>query len=113
LGIIEEYNKRRTKGNESISSQEFLPFNRFMSLDSRAYDEGAVPAKYKELMGLTGSTVLRCNDCITYHIIKSAEAGCTREEILEALNIGLVIGGSVVIPHLRNALEVMDEISGL
>jgi AhpD family alkylhydroperoxidase len=112
LSLIEEYNKRREQGNQNISDQDFLPFNRFMSLDSRAYDEGAIPTKYKELMGLSGSMVLRCNDCITYHIIKSTEAGCSREEILEALNIGLVIGGSVVIPHLRYALAVLDEISG-
>lgn len=113
LGIIEEYNIRRERGNQKISAEDFLPINRFMSLDSRAYQDGAIPSKYKELMGLSGSMILRCNDCITYHIIKSAEAGCTRDEITEALNIGLVIGGSVVIPHLRYALEVMEEISGL
>ncbi len=113
MGIIDDYNKRREKGNIRISGENFLPINRFLSLDGKAYEDGAIPAKYKELMGLCGSVVLRCNDCITYHIIHSAEQGCSRSEIIEALNIGLVIGGSVVIPHLRYALEVMEEISVL
>lgn len=90
--------------------QDFLPFKRFFSLDNHAYSEGALPAKYKELMGLVGSMVLRCNDCIAYHIEKSVDAGANREELNEAMNIALVIGGSIVIPHLRYAFEVLDEL---
>ncbi len=112
MGIIEEFKKRREEGNLKISEEGFLPFNRFMALDGKAYEDGAVPAKYKELMGLSGSIVLRCNDCICYHIIKAVEAGCTRREIIETMNVALVIGGSVVIPHLRYAMNALDEISG-
>ena len=108
--IFEEFNKRRQEGNDRISDKNFLQFNRFLALDSRAYEEGEVPVKYKELMGLVGSMVLRCNDCILYHIETSYKAGCTEKELLEAMNIGLVIGGSIVIPHLRIALEAMDEL---
>ena len=106
--ILEEFNKRRNEGNARISKKNFLPFNRFMALDPRAYEEGEIPAKYKELMGLVGSMVLRCNDCVTYHIDAAVKRGSTEKEILEAMNIALVIGGSIVIPHLRHALEALD-----
>lgn len=108
--ILDEFHKRRLKGNDSIMEKDFLPFKRFMALDSRAYENGEIPEKYKELMGLVGSMVLRCNDCITYHIDSAYKAGCTEEEILEAMNIALVIGGSIVIPHLRHAIEVLNEL---
>lgn len=107
---IEEFNNRRSKGNELIYAQEFLPFKRFMALDSRAYSVGSVPSKYKELMGLVGSAVLRCNDCIYYHIEQCVREGATRDEINEALNISLIIGGSIVIPHLRFALQALEEV---
>jgi AhpD family alkylhydroperoxidase len=111
MSLFEDFHKRRTAGNERIMGQEFLPFKRFMALDSRAYEEGgAIPVKYKELMGLVGSAVLRCNDCILYHIDRSVAEGCSDEEINEALNIALVIGGSIVIPHLRLALESLAEL---
>ena len=110
MSIIQDLRKRREKGNERILGEDFLPFKRFFALDSRAYEEGAIPKKYKELMGLAGSLVLRCNDCTVYHIGRCKDTGCTREEILEALNIALVIGGSIVIPHLRHAMEALDEL---
>jgi AhpD family alkylhydroperoxidase len=85
--IIEEFRARREEGNERILREEFLPFKRFFALDSRAYENGVIPIKYKELMGLACSTVLRCNECILYHIDKCHQAGCTRNELNEALNI--------------------------
>ncbi len=109
MTIIEDFENRRNKGNSLIEEQNFLPFNRFLALDSRAYDNGEIPVKYKELMGLVGSLVLRCNDCIMYHIGKCLEHGCSKSEINEALNIGLIIGGSITIPHVRVALEFLEE----
>lgn len=108
--IFEEFHKRREEGNRVIFNEDYLPFKRFWALDSRAYEEGVIPKKYKELMGLTVSLALRCNDCVLYHIDSAAKCGCTREEIVEAFNISLVIGGSIVIPHLRFAMNALDEI---
>ncbi|OGU13485.1 MAG: alkylhydroperoxidase [Ignavibacteria bacterium GWB2_35_12] len=106
---LEDFRERRLKGNEKIFAEDFLPYKRYFSLDNKAYEDGAIPVKYKELMGLVGSMVLRCNDCITYHIDHSIDAGCTKEELNEAMNIALVIGGTVVIPHLRHAMDVIEE----
>ncbi len=100
----------RTEMNDRILNSGFKPFQRFFALDAGAYDEGAIPVKYKELMGLVGSMVLRCNDCIFYHIDRCVQEGATREELHEAMNIALIIGGSIVIPHLRYAYEMMDEL---
>jgi AhpD family alkylhydroperoxidase len=108
--IFAEFHKRRENGNEKILSSDFLPYKRFYALDSRAYEGGTIPLKYKELMGLVGSMVLRCNDCILYHLEKCKENNCSKEEIMEAMNIALVIGGSIVIPHLRFAFEAMEEL---
>jgi AhpD family alkylhydroperoxidase len=110
MSIIEEFNKRRSSGNEKILSEEFLPYKRFFALDKIAYQEGEIPRKYKELMGLVASTVLRCNDCIIYHIEQCIQSGATRSELNEALNIALVVGGSIIIPHLRVAYELIEEL---
>ncbi len=100
----------RLEMNERILNSGFKPFQRFFALDTAAYEAGAIPVKYKELMGLVGSMVLRCNDCIFYHLDRCVQEGATREELHEAMNIALIIGGSIVIPHLRYAYEVMDEL---
>ena len=100
----------RSEMNDKILGAGFKDFNRFFALDTNAYADGAVPVKYKELMGLVGSMVLRCNDCIFYHLDRCVTEGCTREELNEAMNIALIIGGSIVIPHLRYAFEVLDEL---
>jgi AhpD family alkylhydroperoxidase len=100
----------RSEMNEKILGAGFKDFNRFFALDTNAYGEGEVPVKYKELMGLVGSMVLRCNDCIFYHLDRCVTEGCTREELYESMNIALIIGGSIVIPHLRYAFEVLDEL---
>ena len=100
----------RTEMNEKILGAGFKDFNRFFALDSNAYAEGAISVKNKELMGLVGSMVLRCNDCIFYHLDRCVTEGCSRDELNEAMNIALVIGGSIVIPHLRYAFEVLEEL---
>jgi len=96
--------------NERILAEGHRGINRFFALDTDAYRAGALPAGTKELMGLVGSTVLRCNDCIFYHLDRSVAEGATRAQIVEALHIALVIGGSIVIPHLRFAFEKLDEL---
>lgn len=100
----------RTEMNERILGSGFREFNRFFALDANAYQEGAISAKNKELMGLVGSMVLRCNDCIFYHLDRCVTEGATRQELHEAMHIALVIGGSIVIPHLRYAFEMLDEL---
>ncbi len=100
----------RTEMNDKILNSGFRDFKKFFALDNKVYINGALPAKTKELMGLVASMVLRCNDCIFYHIDRSIQEGVTREELYETFNIALIVGGSIVIPHLRYAFEVMDEV---
>ena len=102
--------KYRLEMNDKILNSGFKDYQRFFALDNKAYLDGALPAKTKELMGLVGSMVLRCNDCIFYHIDRSIQEGASRDELMESMNIALVIGGSIVIPHLRYAFEVMDDL---
>ncbi len=106
----DELKSYRLEMNEKILNSGFRDFNKFFALDNKAYINGALPAKMKELMGLTASMVLRCNDCIFYHIDRAIEEGATREELYEAFNISLIVGGSIVIPHLRFAFEKVDEL---
>ncbi len=86
-----------------------LVTKRFFGLDAKAYDEGALPAKTKEMLGLAASMVLRCDDCIAYHIERCIELGVRDEELFEVFDIALIVGGSIVIPHLRRAVEFLDE----
>jgi len=102
--------KYRTEMNDKILNSGFRDYKKFFALDNKAYINGALPAKTKEIMGLVASMDLRCNDCILYHIDRSIQEGATREELYETFNIALIVGGSIVIPHLRYAFEVMDEI---
>ncbi len=85
-----------------------LGIKRFFNLDSAAYRDGALDSRTKELLGLVASLVLRCNDCVDYHLGQCVEAGFSDDEILDALNVGLVVGGSIVIPHFRHAVETVD-----
>ena len=94
--------------NKRIFEIDHLGIKRFFNLDSAAYREGPLEGKTKELLGLVASTVLRCNDCIDYHLQQCVEAGWKDEELYDALNVGLVVGGSIVIPHLRHAVETID-----
>lgn len=100
----------RTEMNDKILNSDFRDFNKFFALDNKAYDDGALNAKTKELMGLAASMVLRCNDCILYHIDRSIQEGATKEELYETFNVALIVGGSIVIPHLRYAFDVMEDI---
>jgi AhpD family alkylhydroperoxidase len=105
---LDEIQAYRTRMNERILSMEHLGIKRFFNLDTMAYKDGALPAKEKELLGLTVSLALRCNDCIDYHILQCVQAGWTDAELYEAFNVALVVGGSIVIPHLRHAVETLD-----
>ncbi len=105
---ITEFQNHRLKMNKRILETNNLGIKRFFNLDASAYKPGALDAKTKELCGLVASTVLRCNDCIDFHILQCVSLGLLNEEIIEALNIGLVVGGSIVIPHLRHAIETLD-----
>ena len=107
---VTDTRKYRLDMNEKILNSGFRDFNKFFALDNKAYINGVLPAKTKELMGLVASMVLRCNDCIFYHIDRSIQEGATKEELYESFNIALIVGGSIVIPHLRYAFEVTEEI---
>jgi AhpD family alkylhydroperoxidase len=109
---IDEFNAYRTRMHERIAEIDHLGIKRFFNLDAAAYREGTLDGKTKELLGLVASTVLRCNDCIDYHIIQCIEAGWSDEELFDALNVALVVGGSIVIPHLRHAVESIDIVRG-
>ena len=100
----------RTRLNETVDKADNFLVKRFYNIDHNTYLDGAVPAKYKELMGLAASAVLRCDDCISYHIIQSYRLGATRAELEESINVGLVVGGSIVVPHLRRAYELLAEL---
>ncbi|NHJ46658.1 MAG: carboxymuconolactone decarboxylase family protein [Asgard group archaeon] len=106
---LDEFKKYREKMNERILASGNKVTSRFFALDSRAYEVGALSVKVKELLGLVASAVLRCNDCITYHIINCVKEGVTTEEFFEAMNIALIVGGSIVIPHYRKAVEMFEE----
>src|SRR6056297_2963634 len=97
----DKFNDFRDKMNEIILKEGDINTKRFFNLDHKVYQEGELPAKTKEFLGLASSMVLRCDDCITYHIIESYQAGWTKAEIYEAMNIALIVGGSIVIPHMR------------
>ena len=107
---ISQTRKYRLKMNDKILNSGFRDFNKFFALDNKAYNNGALPSKIKELMGLVGSLVLRCNDCIFYHVDRSIQEGATKEELYETFIIGLIIGGSIIIPHLRYAMEILEEL---
>jgi ribonuclease HI len=100
----------RARLNENVDQADNFLVKRFYNLDHNTYMEGALPAKYKELMGLVASGSLRCDDCITYHVIQAYRLGVTRPEQEEAINIALVVGGSIVIPHMRRAYELLAEL---
>lgn len=107
---FDDFRAERAAGNERILASRHLGISRFMRLDSAAYEDGPLPGRVKELLGLAASAVLRCNDCIDYHLEQCVKAGYSKEEIEDALNVGLVVGGSIVIPHLRHALRSLDEL---
>jgi AhpD family alkylhydroperoxidase len=102
----------RERRNARVLETATLETKRFFSLDGQTYRPGALTAKTKELMGLVASMVLRCDDCISYHLIRCAEEGVTDEEFQESFSVALIVGGSIMIPHLRRAVDFLDEIRG-
>jgi len=108
LARLREYRTQRERMNARILETSTLETKRFFALDTAVYRSAALPARTKELLGLVASLVLRCDDCVTYHLIRCREEGLSRDEIVECLDVGLVVGGSIVIPHLRRATDMLD-----
>lgn len=107
---MDEFDRYRAAMNEKLLGSNHLGIKRFFALDTQAYEAGALDKRTKELLGLVASTVLRCDDCITYHVKQCAGVGVTREEFLDAFNVALVVGGSITIPHLRRAIDCVDQV---
>lgn len=107
---LQAYREYRERMNAQILDEATLTTKRFFNLDTRCYEDGALSARTKEMLGLSASLVLRCDDCIAYHTIRCAEEGVTEAEILEIFDVGLIVGGSIVIPHLRRARALLDEL---
>lgn len=107
---IEEFNAYREKMNAKLLNNDNLMIKRFFSLDTQAFKPGALGTQTKELLGLMASMVLRCDDCIKYHLQQCYEANITKDEILETFSIALLVGGSIVIPHSRRAIEFWEEL---
>ena len=105
---VQEFNDYRSKMNEVILGQKNLTLNRFFNLDMHAYADGSIDAKTKEMLGLVASMVLRCDDCIKYHLGKSYEAGISTEQVYEVFAIANLVGGSICIPHTRRAAEYWE-----
>jgi AhpD family alkylhydroperoxidase len=107
---VKDFNDYRQRMNEVILSQDNKVIKRFFSLDNQTYEEGALSEVTKELLGLVASMVLRCDDCIKYHLGRCYELGVTKEQIYEANSVALVVGGSIFIPHMRRAAEYWEEL---
>jgi AhpD family alkylhydroperoxidase len=111
--LIEEFNDYRSRMNEKILASDNKVMKRIYSVDTLAYQEGALSTKMKEMLGLVSSMVLRCDDCIKYHLEKCHEQGVTTEEIFEVFAVANLVGGTIVIPHTRRAVEYWEELKGL
>ncbi|WP_291859613.1 carboxymuconolactone decarboxylase family protein [Marinilabilia sp.] len=109
---IKEFREFRSKMNERILSQDNLVIKRLFNLDTNTYKEGALPTKTKEMLGLVASMVLRCDDCIKYHLEKCFEQNITTEEMMEIFSVANIVGGTIVIPHTRRAMEYWDILNG-
>lgn len=109
MSIMNDFKNKRDRLNEIMKKYNGLSTKRFLSLDNQMYRDGALDKKTKELLGLVASMVLRCDDCIKYHLENCFKAGYTDEQIDEAMGIAMLVGGSIVIPHLRRAFEVWNE----
>jgi AhpD family alkylhydroperoxidase len=107
---IADFNAFRSRMNDIILGAGNVTINRFFALDNRAYEAGALGVKTKEMLGLVASMVISCDDCITYHVERCHQEGASREEFLEVFSIALVVGGSIVIPHLRRAMARLEEL---
>ena len=106
----DRFREEREALNERVLARDDLNIKRFFGLDSAVYRDGALDARTKELLGLVASLVLRCDDCVTYHVIRASENGVTDKEFDEVMSIGLVVGGSITIPHIRRATQLWEEL---
>lgn len=107
---MDEFDRYRAAMNEKLLSSDHLGIKRFFALDTQAYEDGVLDKRTKEMLGLVASVVLRCDDCITYHIKQCISVGVKRDELLEVFNVALVVGGSITIPHLRRAIDRVDQL---
>lgn len=107
---IQEFRAERATGQAALMEADHLGIKRFLRLDSATYEDGALDGRTKELLGLVASAVLRCNDCIDYHLEQCVALGYTKEQLVDAMNVALVVGGSIVIPHARHAMLSIDEL---
>jgi ribonuclease HI len=113
METLARFQQFRQEMNRLMEASNHRGLKRFLALDHQTYESGALSEKVKELLGLVASTVLRCDDCITYHLVRCAEVGWKRAEVIDALNVALVVGGSITIPHIRRAFARMEEIEAL
>ena len=109
---VAEFTAFRQRMNERILAEDNQVVRRFFALDTQTYKAGALDVKTKEMLGLVASLVLRCDDCVSYHVAQCREAGVKRDEFFEVFSVGLVVGGSIVIPHLRRAVDFLDKVEG-
>jgi len=109
---VQEFAEFRQRMNDRILSHDNQVVRRFFALDTQTYKDGALDLKTKELLGLVASMVLRCDDCISYHIAQCKQAGVNRDEFFETFSVALIVGGSIVIPHLRRAVDFLDRLEG-
>lgn len=107
---FQEFREEREAGNKAVLACDHQGVKRFFRLDTAAYENGALEGRTKELLGLVASTVLRCNDCVDYHLEQCVKAGWSKDEIVDALNVALVVGGSIIIPHMRHAILTIDKL---
>lgn len=113
MGIVEDFNNYRSRMNSKILASDSLIIKRIFNLDTNAYAKGDLDVRTKELIGLTCSLVLRCDDCVRYHLGKCKEAGLKTEEVNEAMGVATLVGGTIVIPHLRRAFEFWEELQNV
>ncbi len=108
--LLDEFNTYREKMNEKILGADNKPIKRLYSMDTLTYQDGALDSRTKEMLGLATSMVLRCDDCVKYHIIKCHELGVTREQFFDIFSVATTVGGTIVVPHLRRAVEFLEEL---
>ena len=108
--MIQEFNEYRAKMNEKILAEDNMVLKRLFNLDTNTYAEGALPVKTKEMLGLVASMVLRCDDCVKYHLEKCYQNGVSRKEVFEVFAVANIVGGTIVIPHTRRAVEFWEEL---
>ena len=111
--LLKEFNEYRQQMNDKIMAADNLVLKRLFNLDTNTYQEGALSVKTKEMLGLVASMVLRCDDCIKYHLIKCKEQNITKEEVFEVFAVANIVGGTIVIPHLRRAVEFWEELEAV